>query len=378
MHKIISLLVFGLSLLTTGMAQQDSLHYLITGTYTSGKSEGIYVYVFNSNNGTYKEASHVEASNPSFVTVSPDEKFIYAVNENGNNDNGGEVSSFAFDKSTGVLTPVNKQLTAGDAPCYVDVDKTGKWIAVANYSSGTLSVLPVNDASGNIGKAVTTIKHEGSGVNKSRQEKPHVHCTYISHDNKWLFVPDLGIDKVMIYAFDANNGSLKPGEQAFIKINDGGGPRHITFHPNNKYAYVIEEMGGAVNAYEYADGKFKAIQHIKSVQKTDTGFVGSADIHVSADGKFLYASNRGGFNTIAIYKINQRDGRLTLIGYQKTLGDFPRNFTIDPSGKFLLVANQNSDDVVIFKRNIKTGLLTSTGKRISVGNPVCLKWVSVK
>ncbi|MFT3750047.1 MAG: lactonase family protein [Agriterribacter sp.] len=359
------------------MAQQDSLHYLVTGTYTSGKSEGIYVYLFNSNTGTYKEVSHIKTSNPSFVAVSADEKFVYAVNENGNKDNGGEVSSFAFDKSTGVLTPVNKQFTIGDAPCYIDLDKTGRWIFVANYSSGTLSVLPV-DTSGNIGEATTTIKHEGSGVNKSRQEKPHVHCTYISSDNKWLFVPDLGIDKVMIYAFDAGSGSLAPGEQPFIKINDGGGPRHIIFHPNNKYAYVIEEMGGAVNAYEYDGGKFKAIQHIKSVQKTDTGFVGSADIHVSADGKFLYASNRGGFNTLAIYKINQKDGRLTLIGHQKALGDFPRNFAIDPTGKFLLVANQKSDDIIIFKRDMKTGLLTSTGKRISVGNPVCLKWINAE
>lgn len=377
MYKIISLLVFCLSLLTTGMAQQQSLHYLITGTYTSGKSEGIYVYRFNSNDGTYKEVSHVKTSNPSFVALSPDEKFVYAVNENGNNDNGGEVSSFAFDKKTGVLTPINKQLSHGDNPCYIDVDKTGKWLFVGNYSSGTLSVLPV-DASGNIGEATTTIKHEGTGVNKDRQEKPHVHCTYVSDDNKWLFVPDLGIDKVMIYAFDAGDGSLKAGEQPFIKIHDGGGPRHIAFHPNNKYVYIIEEMGGAVDVFDYNNGKFTAIQRIGSVQKEDKGFIGSADIHVSADGKFLYASNRGGFNSIAIYKINQQNGKLALVGHQKSLGEIPRNFSIDPSGKFLLAANQESDDVVIFKRNEKTGLLTDTGKRISVGKPVCLKWAGIE
>lgn len=359
------------------MAQPEALHYLITGTYTSGKSEGIYVHLFNSNDGSYKEVSHVKTSNPSFLTLSADERFVFSVNENGNNGNGGEVSSFAFDKKTGALTPINKQLSGGDSPCYIEVDKTGKWIFVGNYSSGTLSVLPV-DASGNIGAAVTTIKHEGSGVNKNRQEKPHVHCTYISSDNKWLFVPDLGIDKVMIYAFDANDGSLKPGEQPFIKITDGGGPRHITFSKNNKYAYVIEEMGGAVDAFTYSNGKFEAIQHIKSVQKEDVGFVGSADIHLSADGKFLYASNRGGFNTIAIYKVNQQNGKLSLIGHQKTLGDFPRNFTIDPTGKFLLVGNQKNDEIVIFKRNARTGLLTDTGKRIPVGSPICLKWASVK
>lgn len=375
MYKIASLLVLCFTITTFGMAQQQNLHYLITGTYTAGKSEGIYVYLFNSNDGSYKELSHVKISNPTFLTLSPDEKFVYAVMENSNKDNGGEVASFAFDKEKGVLTPVNKQFSGGDSPCYIEVDKTGKWIFVGNYSSGTVSVLPV-DATGNIGVATTTIRHEGSGINKNRQEKPHVHCTYISDDNKWLFVPDLGIDKVMIYAFDAANGSLNTGEQSFIKINDGGGPRHITFHPNKKHAYVIEEMGGAVDVFNYNNGKFDAVQRIGSVQKEDTDFVGSADIHLSADAKFLYASNRGGFNTIAIYKVNAHNGKLTLVGHQKSLGDFPRNFTIDPTGKFLLVANQKTDDVVIFKRNAKTGLLTDTGKRISVGNPVCLKWAS--
>jgi 6-phosphogluconolactonase len=202
-----------------------------------------------------------------------------------------------------------------------------------------------------------------------------VHCTILSKDNKWLFVPDLGIDKVMIYAFDSNTGKLKPALQPFAKIKDGGGPRHLTFHPNNKYAYLIEEMGGAVDAFQYANGKLKPIQHIASVQGNDTGFIGSADIHVSADGKFLYASNRGGFNTIAIYTINQENGMLTLAGHQSSLGEIPRNFTIDPSGNYLLAANQESDNIVIFKRDKQTGLLTDTGKRIEVGKPVCLKWV---
>ena len=353
-------------------AQQSTDNYLIAGTYTSGKSEGIYVFTFNSKDGSYKAVSHAKTSNPSYLTVSRDEKFVFAVNENHNNGNGGEVSSFAFNKSKSTLTFINKQLTGGDDPCYIVNDHTGKWIFVGNYSSGTLSVLPV-DAAGKIGEATTTIRHEGTGVNKDRQEKPHVHCTYISNDNKFLFVPDLGIDKVMIYAFDASTGKLTPGEEPFIKMPDGAGPRHITFHPNNKYAYVIEEIGGAVDAYGYADGKFKMIQHIASVQANDKGFIGSADIHVSPDGKFLYASNRGGFNTIAIYSINE-NGTLHLAGHQPTLGKIPRNFSIDPSGRYLLAANQESDNIVIFKRNIKTGLLTATGKRITVGKPVCLQW----
>ena len=372
--KLTALTILLSALSFTGMTQSNPLQYLITGTYASGKSEGIYVCEFNSNNGSYGEVSHIKSSNPSFLAVSPDEKFVYAVNENGNNDNGGEVSAFSFDKKTGRLTAINKQLSGGDAPCYIQTDKTGRWVVAGNYSSGTLSVLPVS-ASGELGNATTTIQHKGSGVNKERQEKPHVHCTIFSQDDKWLFVPDLGIDKVMIYAFDSKTGKLKPAPQPYVKIKDGGGPRHLTFHPNNQYAYLMEEMGGAVDVFQYSNGKLKPIQHIASVQTNDTGFIGSADIHVSADGKFLYASNRGGFNTIAIYKIDQQNGTLTFIGHQSSLGEIPRNFTIDPSGNYLLAANQESDNIVIFKRNAATGLLTDTGTRIEVGKPVCLKWI---
>ena len=341
--KLTALTILLSALSFTGMTQSNPLQYLITGTYTGGKSEGIYVFEFNSNNGSYREVSHVKTSNPSFLAVSPDEKFVYAVNENGNNDNGGEVSAFSFDKKTGRLAAINKQLSGGDAPCYIQTDKTGRWVVAGNYSSGTLSVLPVS-ASGELGNATTTIQHKGSGVNKERQEKPHVHCTIFSQDDKWLFVPDLGIDKVMIYAFDSKTGKLKPAPQPYVKIKDGGGPRHLTFHPNNQYAYLMEEMGGAVDVFQYSNGKLKPIQHIASVQANDTGFIGSADIHVSADGKFLYASNRGGFNTIAIYKIDQQNGTLTFIGHQSSLGEIPRNFTIDPSGNYLLAANQESDN----------------------------------
>ncbi len=376
MYKLIIFFICMTTLFSCKEKKEEGHQYMIVGTYTSGKSEGVYVYDFNSADGSYKELSHVKTSNPSYVAVSPDEKFVFAVNENSDNGNGGEVSSFAFDKATGVLTPLNQQLTGGDSPCYVDVDHTGKWIFVANYSSGTFSVLPV-DANGMIGKATTIVKHEGYGVNKSRQEKPHVHCTYISDDNKWLFVSDLGTDKIMVYAFDASNGSLTPAPQSpFVKITDGGGPRHITFHPNKKYAYLVEEMGGAVDAFSYSDGKFDSLQHIASVEPNDTGFIGSADIHVSSDGKFLYASNRGGFNTIAMYSINQDNGTLQLTGHQPSGGEIPRGFSIDPSGKYLLAANQSSDDIVIFERNAETGLLKDTGKRISVGTPVCIKWIT--
>lgn len=359
-------------MLVTASGQEN---YLVIGTYTGGKSEGIYVYKFNSADGSYKAASHVHTSNPSYVAISPDQQFVYAVLENaGNNGKGGEISAFSFNKSTGTLTYINQQPTGGDHPCYVEIDKTGKWIVAGNYSSGSLSVLPVKN-DGSLGAATTHIQHEGSGANKQRQEKPHVHCTLFSTDNKFLFVPDLGIDKVMIYAFDAATGKLTPAKQPFAKSVDGAGPRHFTFHPNNKYAYLIEELSGTVVAYKYKKGSLKNLQRISTMPAGDTSFAGSADIHVSPDGKFLYASNRSNSNTIAIFSINPKNGRLSMAGHQSTLGKTPRNFNFDPTGEFLLVGNQNEDQIVIFKRDKQTGLLTDTGQRIDVGKPVCLKWI---
>ena len=352
-------------------------NYLVIGTYTDGKSEGVYIYKFNSEDGSYKEVSHVKTSNPSFVAVSPDEKYIYAVHEDARNGRGGEISAFSFAKEKGILELINQQPTNGDHPCYTEVDKTGKWVFAGNYSSGSLSVLPVN-ADGSLGAATTHISHTGSGPNKDRQEKPHVHCTLISPDNKWLFVPDLGIDKVMIYAFDAATGKLTPAAQPFAASTPGAGPRHFTFHPNGKYAYLIEELTGHVVVYQYQNGKLKQVQRTSTLPRGQKGFAGSADIHVSPDGKFLYASNRGDFNNIAIYKVDPKSGKLSIIGFQSTLGSGPRNFNFDPSGNFLLVGNQNSDEIVIFKRNTKTGLLTDTGKKIAVGKPVCLKWISAE
>ena len=358
------------------IAQQQ--HYLITGTYTSGKSEGIYVYQFNSSDGSAKEISHVKISNPSFVAVSPDEQFVYAVQEDAaNNGKGGEIAAFSFNKQTGILTYINGQSSGGDHPCYVTVDKTGRWVVTGNYSSGSLSVLPVH-ADGSLGAATTTIQHEGSGPNVQRQNKPHVHCTLFSADNRFLFVPDLGIDKVMIYAFDEVSGKLTPAKQPFAQSTAGAGPRHLCFHPTNKYAYLVEEMNGTVVVFKYKNGTLKNIQRISSMPVGDTSDAGSADIHVSPDGKFLYASNRSGANTIAIFKIDPKNGKLLLVGHQPTLGRTPRNFNFDPSGNFLLVANQNSDEIVIFKIDKETGLLTDTQKRIAVGKPVCLKWIIVK
>jgi 6-phosphogluconolactonase len=352
---------------------QSKQQYLLVGTYTSpGKSEGIQVFRFDEKTAEAGRVTTVISNNPSFIAVSPDHKFVYAVHEIDRSNIGGDISSFAFDRKSGNLNFINRQPTGGDHPCYVEVDRTGKWVFAGNYSGGSLSIFPVN-SDGSLGSA-RLIQHQGSGKDPQRQEKAHVHCTSISPDNKWLFVPDLGIDKVMIYAFDAKNGSLSPGNQPFSASEPGAGPRHFTFHPNGRYAYLVEELTGHVVAYSYEDGMLTSLQRISAVQD-QPGYPGSADIHVSPDGRFLYSSNRGDFNTIAVFSIDTGSGILTAIQNVSSLGKAPRNFNFDPSGNYLLVANQGSDEIVVFKRDNATGLLTDSGKRISVSQPVCLKWI---
>jgi 6-phosphogluconolactonase len=347
--------------------------YVLVGTYTSGKSEGIYLYKFNTTSGEVSLVSTAKADNPSFLAVSPDEKYVYAVNENGNDK--GSIAAYSFDKKSGVLTFLNKQSSGGDHPCYVNIDKKGKWVVCANYTGGSLAVLPVG-SNGSLLPPLQVIKHEGHSVNQQRQEKPHVHSTIFSPDYKFLFVCDLGMDKIMIYSFDDNTGKLNPANPPFEAISPGSGPRHFTFHPSGKYAYLVEELSGNVAVFNYDEGKLRNIQTISAIPADYKGSVGSADIHLSPDGKFLYASNRGESNTIAIFSVGA-DGKLQLLGHQSTLGKTPRNFSIDPSGNFLLVANQNSDNIVIYRIDKKTGLLNPLEKQISVPSPVCVKWAGM-
>jgi len=370
-------ILFRLLVLFSFFTASAQNNYLLVGTYTNGKSEGIYVYTFNSSTGDALYKSKIKAPNPSFLAVAPGQQHVYAVYEQAGDKGGGKLAAYSFDKKTGELSFLNEQLSGGDHPCYVAVDKTNKWVTVANYTGGSLSVLPV-DAGGKLAAASQTIQHSGSSANKERQEKAHVHCTYFSADNKFLFTPDLGMDKLMIYSFNEKTGKLADAPQPFVQTIAGSGPRHICFSPNNQYAYLMQELTGSVAAYKYNNGRLSNIQNISAAAPGFTGFMGSADIHVSADGKFLYCSNRGDANTITIFKINAATGKLNVVGYQSTLGVAPRNFSLDPTGNYLLVANMNSDNIIIFKRNKTTGLLTDTGKKIEVGNPVCLKWISMK
>jgi 6-phosphogluconolactonase len=366
------LFLFILFLFSATIVSAQENCYLLVGTYTSGKSKGIYVYDFNSKNGSAKIVDSIATSNPSFLAVSPDQKFVYAVHENANNGKGGEVAAFAFTKESGKLSFINQQLSAGDHPCYVAIDKTGKWIAVANYTSGTVAVLPIK-SDGSLGEAVSSFQHSGHGKNPQRQEGPHAHSAVFSPDNKYVFVQDLGIDKIMVYSLNDKTGMI--AQKDSIKLTDGSGPRHFTFHPNGKWAYVVRELSGDVTAFNYQKGELKTTQTISALPKNFNKFFTSADIHVSKDGKFLYASTRDSANILTIFRINQKTGRLSVVGHQSVLGKTPRNFNFDPSGDYLLVANQNSNNIVIFKVNHQTGLLTDTGKRIDVDSPVCIKWI---
>jgi 6-phosphogluconolactonase len=361
---------------TAQVSLKQTEYYLVVGTYDSPKSEGIYVYKFKRKDGSAKEVSHVKTSNPSFLAIAPNEKFIYAVNENADNTGkGGSVTSFSFDKAKGILTKINSQPSEGNHPCYISIDKTGKWAIVSNYSSGTLALLAIKK-NGELEKSKQYTEFKGSGPDTIRQSSSHIHMAVPDSANNTLYVSDLGNDELYVHGFDAGFGMIQAPKQLHVNTSPGSGPRHLDIHPNQKFLYLLEELSGGVSVFSIGpEGRLSGIQHVSILPKGYTGPAGSADVHVSPDGKFLYTSNRGESNTIAIFSLDKNSGKLKLIGHQSTLGKTPRNFNFDPSGKFLLVANQHSDQIVIFKRNINTGLLTDSGKRIDVGKPVCIKWV---
>jgi 6-phosphogluconolactonase len=369
--------MLGVSSLIQGQTSKNMQYNLLIGTYSSkDKNNGIYVYQFNAQTGEFGQRSNAaDIKNPSYLAISRDGKQVYSVSEAGAGKGG--VSAYSFNPSSGELKFINSVSSGGDGPCYVSVDGQNKFVFVGNYSGGSLSAIRINQ-DGSLNADIQTIQHEGSGVNKDRQEKPHVHSTVLSPDDRYLLVPDLGTDRVNIYSVDVTKSKpLKPAEPPFASVKPGSGPRHLTFHPNGKFAYLIQEMEGLITAFDYHKGKLESKQSITMLSSGFTGEVGAADIHVSPDGHFLYGSNRGDANEIVIYAID-KDGKLSYAGRQSTMGKTPRNFAIDPTGNFLLAANQNSDEVIIFKRDQKTGLLTSTGKKIAVTKPVCLKFAAVK
>lgn len=372
--RIIFLFIFSFISLSSS-AQK---FYLLIGTYTSTGSKGIYVYEFDVSTGKTKWISNTDTiTNPSFLAVSKNGKYVFAVNET-NGANPGRISAFSFDKNQGKLNFINSQFSGGDDPCHVAVSADDNWVAVANYSGGSAALFSVNQ-NGAIKPYVQLEQNSGSSINKERQKNTHVHETVFSPDNGYLFTPDLGTDKIMIYKFNPlKKLPLQPSEPAFINTIPGSGPRHLTFHPDKKFAYLICELNAAVVAYNYDKGYLEEIQTISSLPEDFKGRVDGAEICTSPDGKFLYTSNRGDQNSVTIFSIDPHTGKLNLSGYQSTSGKAPRNFLIDPTGNFLLAANQDSDNIVIFKRDNHTGLLKETGEQIHIPKPVCLQMVPVK
>ncbi|WP_449387868.1 lactonase family protein [Chryseobacterium lineare] len=342
--------------------------YAFFGSFNWDKdTEGIYVYELDIIKGNLSKITSFKGiANPSFLTISPDGKYIFACTES-KTENGGSVSSFEFSPEKKTLTFISTQKSGGENPVYLTVHRNGKWLINGNYSEGSVSVYPISD-NGKIEPYVQNFQFSEGSINHDRQDRAHIHSTVFSPDFKYIFMPDLGADKIRAYQFqDEKEKPLQKAETPFVQTFPGSGPRHLTFHPNGKFAYCIEEMGGAVSVYFYENGKLENIQRIDTHSaKYKDGFE-SSDIHISPDGRFLYASNRGNENNIAIFSI-QNNGTLKTIGYQSVKGKHPRTFNIDPSGNFLITANTGTNEVVVFKRNPETGLLKKVGKKIKIKN----------
>ena len=375
-------MTFADSIFGGAAANKKSKEMLVyIGTYTSGKSrsEGIYIYKLNTDSGELKPYKTVKnVVEPSYLTIDKDRKYLYAVNETVEYEGAksGAVSAFAIDQKTGDLTFINKQASLGGAPCYNIVSDNEKFVLVANYVGGNVAVLPV-DAGGKLGASVELAQQTGTGPNKDRQEAAHAHSINLDDKNRFAYSCDLGADKIYIYEFDGKTGKLKPNPaQNYFQAKAGAGPRHLAFHENGKFAYVINELASSVTALTY-DANRGTLKEIESFSTLPADFKGEntcAEIQIAPNGKFLYGSNRGD-DSLAAFKIDERTGRLDLIERVSTQGKTPRNFEVAPNGKLLLAANQNSDSVVVFRIDEKTGKLTPIGNPVAVPSPVCLKLI---
>lgn len=363
-----------LMLITNTYGQHKPVTYLFVGSYTEGKPDtGIYVYTFNTKSGAFKQTGITDhIINPSYLALSPDGQYLYAGADTQLPDTGS-VMSFSVDAKNGQLRFINRQPSEGDNPVYVAVHRNNRYLINANYAGGSVSAYRMNE-DGSLLPALQVVPFEGSSIMRPRQEKAHIHAAVFSPQCDYVFLPDLGSDKIWVFRFDTTKAEpLIPVNAFDVNTVPGSGPRHFTFHPNGKYAYCIEELSGMVVTYAYNAGKLDSLQRILGYSKIQDSY-GGADIHLSPDGRFLYSSNRWeDENTIAIFAVDPQSGMLTLVGHQKTYGDHPRNFTIDPTGKYLLVANMLTNNIVVFKRKMKTGLLKKTKHEISVESPSCLK-----
>jgi 6-phosphogluconolactonase len=379
-------LLFSLVTVTAAKDSPKSKYLLFVGTYTEKESRGIYAYRFDAASSELTPLGiAAEASNPSFLAIDPSHRFLYAVNEvqKYKDANSGVVSAFAIDRQkgdrqTGKVQLLNAVASRGADPCYIAFDKTGKYALVANYTGGSVAVFPVQP-DGHIGESSAFVQHVGSSVNRERQEGPHAHWIETTPDNRFAIAVDLGLDELLVYRFDAKTGSLTPNNPPYAKLDPGAGPRHLAFHPNGKFAYVVNELQSSITAFAY-DASRGTLHKLKTVSTLPKNFLGNndtAEIKVHPGGKFLFASNRG-HDTIAVFSIDSKTGALTLADHFPTQGKTPRNFEIDPTGKLLFVANQDTNNIAVFQIDSNNGRLTLTKQTLQVPSPVCLKFMAVE
>ena len=363
----------------TRPASSSARGYMVyVGTNVAAEQENtIFLYRLSPATGSLTPVGAQRGgSNPTYLTMDAGRRFLYAVSETQTfwGAKGGGVSAFAVDRRTGSLTLLNQQPSGGASPCYISLDHSGKTALVANYVSGTVGLLPLL-ANGQLAVPAATDQHEGSGPHKN-QEGPHAHCIMADPANAFAFAVDLGTDRVYGYRLNPTQGQLTRMAQPAFVARPGAGPRHLTFHPNGKLAYLINELNSTVTAlaYDASAGSFRELQTVSALPTGFEGVNSCADIHVSPNGRFLYASNRG-HNSIAVFAIDATSGTLTPVQDVDTHGKTPRNFALDPSGRLLLVANQNSNNVVTYRVDPQTGQLTPTGQSVEVPSPMFLQVV---
>ncbi|WP_285434445.1 lactonase family protein [Pseudomonas sp. fls2-241-R2A-110] len=361
-------------------------YQLLVGSYTAGQSQGIYRLKFDSATGQIdaKPLQVVKSENPSWLTVSKDQRHLFVVNENGpgQKDPVGRVSSYAIDPKTHALSLINQVQSLGNEPTHSSLSVDGSHVFVSNYSvvedpGGTLAVLPVG-ADGTLKPVVQMSSHSASRVNPERQMSAHVHSTVSSPDGHYVFSNDLGADKIFVYRFDPKANPhlpLTPATPASVQLPAGSGPRHLLFSADGKHAWLTMEMSAQVAVFDYRDGKLEQTQMVDLAAGQPTSDKAAAALHASADGKFLYVSNRGTANQLLVFALDPATGHLKELQRRSVEGDHPREFSLDPSGKFLLIANQKSNQIVVIERDAKTGLLGKTVQKLPMDAPSDLKFL---
>jgi 6-phosphogluconolactonase len=371
-----------LAVMTMAAAEALAQEFLIyVGTYTGKGSEGIYAWRFNPATGEMSPAGLAAATeNPSFLAVDPTGRFLYAVNEldRFRNEPTGAVSVFALDRQSGRLKLLQQVASLGAGPAHLSLDRSARYLLVANYNGGNVAVFPIAK-DGRLGPRTAFAQDAGSSVNRERQAGPHAHSMQVTNDNRLAIAADLGIDKLMLFRFDAGMGSLTPGSPPFVAADPGAGPRHVAFAPSGKFVYVVNELASTVTvfAYEPGAGTLSRIQTIPALPREFAGRNTAAAILVDAKGRFLYVSNRGN-DSIAVFGINPDDGKLNSLEWIPTGGRTPRDFVIDPTGKWLLAANQDSNTIRLFQIDQQSGRLKPTDRSLQVIAPVCVRFVAFK